>query len=141
MFTSITPHKELEMHTREVVVEMKEYPQLMVEVKITGSYFPHRGAEPFVRIILSDDDKKMLPSSWTDVADDNLALLGYFPVALPERGEVEFGYGDRVMGRVPLPFELNKVKVLDRRKLPDDIVIKLKHPGLLDRTTGRPDGG
>ena len=134
MLKSIKPHDELRIRTREVVLDLDDRPHLLVEVVVTGMYFPHRAPMPFVNIIPSGDENKMLPCWWADVADDNLALLGYFPVDLPEQGVVEFGYGATVMGRVSLPFERRKVKMLDRKKLPDNIVTKPKHfPGLLDR--------
>ena len=111
----------LEWEAREVVRELNKRPHLLVSIEIKGTYFPHRSAPPFARIVQPDGRTKR---SWfVDVSDDNLSLKAYFTLDMPESGKIEFGYGDMVIGAVPLNFDRTKVRVLDRARLPKDIVL------------------
>ncbi|HYO14872.1 MAG TPA: hypothetical protein VE685_16890 [Thermoanaerobaculia bacterium] len=113
----------LSWQAREVVREIDDRPHLVARVEISGTYFPHRAPEPFVRIV--QDDREVIESWFADVSDDNRALVGYFPVDVPLRGIAEFGYGDEVMGRVALAEgpQAHGVLRLERERLPEDVVV------------------
>jgi hypothetical protein len=119
MFSS-NPRSALTWRAQEVVREVDDQPHLLARIEIEGDYFPHRAAEPFVRIL--DGDQVVMTSWFADVSDDNRRLTGYFPVDLPPRGTVEFGYGHQVMGRIPLGFDADAVIRLDRQRLPGTVV-------------------
>ncbi len=111
---------ELPFEAREVVREIDKRPHLLVRIEISGGYFPHRALEPFIRII---SGKKVEESWFADVTEDNRGLAGYFATDLPRQGTLEFGYGSEVLGRLKLKFASNKVARLDRKRLPQDLVI------------------
>lgn len=106
---------------QEVVREINDRPHLLVRIDISGTYFPHRAPEPFVRIVVG---KGQAVSSWfANVSDDNRRIVGYFQVDLPQQGTLEFGYGNEVMGRLPAKFESKAVNRLDRKRVPKDVVV------------------
>lgn len=122
MSDTIFPPKapDLSWRAQEVIKRIDERPHLLVRLEIKGTYFPHRATEPFVRIVTR---RGQVVSNWyTDVADDNSSLLSYFPTDLPKKGTIEFGYGGKLMGRIPLQFEFRAVKQLDRGRIAKDVV-------------------
>ena len=115
------PLPELTWRADEVVREIDDRPHLLARVEISGTYFPQRAAEPFVRVVVGR--RRAVESWFAEVSDDNQHLRGYFPVDLPRRGAIEFGYGHRVMGRLPGRFDAGAVTRLDRHRLPRDVVV------------------
>jgi hypothetical protein len=119
IFLSPKP-SELLWQAREVIKNVDERPHLVVRIDISGAYFPHRAAEPFVRIVT---DRDQVVFNWfAEVADDNRGLVGYFPTDLPGRGTIEFGYGGKILGRAWVEFESKAVKKLDRTRLAKEVV-------------------
>lgn len=111
---------DLSWRAEEVIKKIDERPHLVVRVEISGTYFPHRATEPFARIVT---EKGQIVSNWyANVADDNTRLVSYFPTDLPGRGTIEFGYGGKLMGKIPLAFDFQAVKQLDRKRLPKEVV-------------------
>ncbi len=113
--------EKLSLRAEEVVREIDDRPHLLVRIEISGAHFPHRAAEPFVKIVTSDG---AAAASWfAGVSDDNRRLMGYFPSDLPPQGTVEFGYANEVLGRLAVKFEAKAVSRLDRKRLPKDVVV------------------
>jgi hypothetical protein len=105
----------------EVVKEINDGPHLLACIEISGTYFPHRAVEPFVRIIVS---KELVVSClFTDVSPDNRSLVSYFPIDLPSQGMIEFGYGNQVMDKIPAKFSTELVTRLDQKKLSEKVII------------------
>jgi|SRR5215217_5680183 len=111
---------ELSWQAREGIKEIDERPHLLVGIEISGTYFPHRAAEPFVKIV---SEPQAIASWFAEVSDDNHRLVGYFPTDLPQQGMLEFGYGSQLLGRLPEEFESRAVNRLDRERLPEDVVV------------------
>jgi hypothetical protein len=112
--------QSVDWRAQEVVKELNDRPHLLVRVEITGPRFPHRAAEPFVRIL--SDDRVVAESWFADISEDNLRLLAYFPTDVPQGGIIEFGYGRDVMGRIQAAFESRVIQRLDRERLPKETV-------------------
>ena len=104
----------------ETLLELFERPHLLVAIEVMGALFPHRDAEPFVRVANADG---WGPRSWiTRVAEDGSAITGYFATdARLDGGTLEFGYGDAVYGRIP-SFRAG-VEKLDRSALDVEPVV------------------
>jgi hypothetical protein len=111
---------ELSWKAKEVVKEIDNHPHLLVRIDITGTYFPHRAATPFIRIV---HDKKIILSIFAQVSGDNRKFMGYFQTDLPKQGTIEFGFGARVMGRITPKLESKVVKRLDQKRLTKDVRI------------------
>lgn len=112
---------DLSWRADEIVRQLDDRPHLLTRIEISGGAFPHMGAEPFVRVIRKGD---MARSWFADVADDSTTLSGYFPVDLaPGEGVVEYGYGNRVFGRMGGRFDPRKIDRLDRDRLPRGLVV------------------
>jgi hypothetical protein len=113
--------ERLRSQAKEVVRVIDRKPHLLSRIDIDGAVFPQRAVPPFVRIRVNDE---LTVSAWfASVSNDGRTLSGYFQEDLPARGAIEFGYGVDVMGRLPLPFDAGTVLRLDRKKLPQGIVI------------------
>jgi hypothetical protein len=105
---------------REVVRELNDRPHLLLRVEITGAFFPLRDAPAFVRIVR---ESGQVAESWfAEASEDGTTLVGYFPPGTDAEGIVEFGYGNKVMGRVSQPFTARGVERLDRARLPREVV-------------------
>jgi hypothetical protein len=121
MFYDADFQKRLYWQGKEVIKQLDDKPHLLTSIEIRGTYFPHRDAEPFVRIIAKE--KPRVTSWFSNIAADNNSMIGYFPEDLPDTGIIEFGYGARIMGRLPLGYEPAKVVRLDRKRLPEKTLI------------------
>lgn len=103
----------------EVVQIVDHKPHLVVQIAVTGAAFPHRALVPVMRLVQGE---RIIAHSWfTEISNDNRALLGYFPTDLPEDGTIEFGYPDQ-LDRVPLRFDARAIKRLDRQGLAKEVV-------------------
>jgi hypothetical protein len=128
---------------REVVLELDDRPHVLVRLEVRGDAFPQLNAQPFVRVAA----RRAYVESWfAQVAEDGTSIAGYFAVdGLPAEGLVEYGYGDRVVGRVPARFEPLNVEQLDRERLPTDVVVvnerfvKRKQSGKLEPEIRMPE--
>jgi hypothetical protein len=123
MSIKFTPRKfpEYKALVKEVVRVLNDRPHLLVRVEVSGEYFPHRAPHPFIRIKVGNE--KYFNDLFTEVSPDNQKLLGYFPVNVPARGIIEFGYGAEIWGTVPAEFSAKSVTRLNREKLPKDLVV------------------
>lgn len=112
---------EYKVRAREVVRVLDDRPHLLVRMEISGEYFPHRAAHPFVMIKVGKE--KYFKDLFTEVSPDNQKLLGYLPIHIPPKGVIVFGYGDEIWGSVPGEFDPKSVARLDRKRLPQKIAI------------------
>jgi hypothetical protein len=111
----------LSFTAREVVKELDRKPHLLVAVDIEGTHFPARDAPPFARLVLDGGATEFL--CWfAEVSEDGRRLRAYFPVDLPDHGVIEYGYGNRIFGRLPLSLDTSKLSRLDARRLPQAVV-------------------
>jgi hypothetical protein len=106
---------------KEVVKILDERPHLLLRLEVSGEYFPHRDAPPFV--MLQRGETEFIKDLFTEVSPDNQMLLGYLRVDLPTGGSIVFGYGDEIWGTVPGEFNMESVARLDRERLPENLVI------------------
>lgn len=111
---------EITWQAQEVVRVVDHKPHLVVRITVAGGFFPHRALVPVMRIVRAE---KTVAHSWfTEISDDNRALLGYFATDLPEEGTIEFGYCDRPLDRVRAKFDAKAIKRLSRKRLDKEVV-------------------
>lgn len=103
--------ERLHWEARQVLRDLHQEPHLLIRVKLTGTFFPQRAEEPFVRV-------GEVRSRFVEIAEDGQSISAYFDEPVPPRGFVEFGYGDEVLLRVPRRFSLDAVRMLDPKRLP-----------------------
>jgi hypothetical protein len=123
MNIKFTPRKlpEYKVQMKEIVKVLNDKPHLLVRVEVSGEYFPHRDAPAFIRLKVRDEE--YLNDLFTEVSPDNQKLSGYFPVNLPARGIIEFGYGTEIWGSITAEFGTESLTRLDRQRLPKGLVI------------------
>lgn len=112
---------EYKARIKEVVKILNDRPHLLVRVEVSGEYFPHRNAPPF--ILIKTGRKRTFKDLFTEVSPDNHNLLGYLPVDIPIGGIIEFGYGDEIWGSVPGVVDAESVERLDKQRLSKEIVV------------------
>jgi hypothetical protein len=112
---------EYQVQAREVVRVLDDRPHLLVRMEVRGESFPHRAPHPFVMIQVGEQE--YFKDLFTEVSADNQSLQGYLPIDVPSQGVVVFGYGDEIWGRVPGEFDAATVTRLDRKRLPEEIVV------------------
>lgn len=94
--------------------DLDDTPHLLTRVKLTGTEFPHRALEPYVRV--GD-----VESRFVDISDDGTVARAYFDQPLPEGGTIEFGYGaEPPRVRLRHGIRLKDLTPLDSDRLPDD---------------------
>ena len=110
-----------EWRADEVLYELDDRDHLLTRIQIRGGSFPHMDAEPFVRVA----GRRGSARSWfVDIAEDSATMSGYFPVDfMPTEGLIEYGYGNRVFGRLGRRFSARTVERLDRGRLPRKVVV------------------
>jgi len=107
---------DVEWRADEVVYELDDRDHLLMRIQIRGGSFPHMNAEPFVRI---SGGREQARSWFADIADDSSIMSGFFPVDFsPGEGVIEYGYGNRVFGRLGRRFSARMVERLERKGLP-----------------------
>jgi hypothetical protein len=111
---------EVSWQAAEVVRELDDRPHLLLRIRLRGGSFAQLDAQPFVRVL----GRRAASESWfAEVSEDQTSFSGYFSIDAPAApGIIEYGYGSRVMGRLPGPFDPGKVKRLERDRLPKDLV-------------------
>jgi hypothetical protein len=112
---------EYKAQAKEVVKVLNDRPHLLVRVEVSGEYFPHRAAEPFIRIKVENGE--YFNDLFADISPNNQRILGYLPVNVPACGIIEFGYGAEIWGIVPTEFTAESVMRLKREKLPKDLIV------------------
>ena len=110
-----------EVASKEVVKVLNDRPHLLVRMKISGGYFPHRAPHPFIHLRVGE--REYFTDYFTEISDDNQSLIGYLPVDFPEKGVIEFGYGNEIWGTIAGEFSRDSITPLDRRRLPQDILV------------------
>lgn len=110
-----------EVATKEVVKILNDRPHLLVRMTISGGYFPHRAPHPFIHIRVGEQE--YFTDYFAEISDDNRLLIGYLPVDFPEKGVIEFGYGNEIWGTIPDEFSRDSIKRLERKRLPNNILI------------------
>ena len=117
----IQPAANITWQAREVIREVNGRPHVLVRVEVQGAYFPHRAVPAFVRV--TGPEGRSMDSWFTEISEDNRRLLAYFPLDLPQRGRVEYGYAGQVLGAAAIEFETDKALKLDRARVPQDAVL------------------
>lgn len=107
--------------TKEVVKILNDSPHLLVRMTISGGHFPHRAPHPFIHIRVGESE--YFTDYFTEISNDNSSLIGYLPVNFPEKGVIEFGYGNEIWGTISGEFSADSIIRLDRKRLPKDILI------------------
>ncbi len=103
--------ERLHWEGRQVLRDLDNEPHLLMRVKLTGTFFPQRSEEPFVRV-------GEVQSRFVEIAEDGQSVNAYFDQPLQPRSVVEFGYGNEILLRVPQRFSLDRIQVLDPQRLP-----------------------
>ena len=104
-------HPRLQWEARQVLRDLSGRPHLFLRLRLTGTSFPHRALEPFVRI-------GRTRSSFVHIDEDEQAARAYFSSPPAEEAVVEFGYAQEVLLRFPKRFVSTDAAVLDRHRLP-----------------------
>jgi hypothetical protein len=99
---------------KQVLRDIGGEPFLLFRLRLTGTYFPERGAEPFVRI-------GRLRSRFVRIAEDGQTADAYFDEPPPEEGMVEFGYAAQVYLRCRRPFIDGAGERLRRASMPANV--------------------
>lgn len=118
MFYQI-PVRELTWHAQEVVRVVDRKPHLVVRITVTGGHFPQRALVPFIRIM--EGEKQVARDWFTEIGEDG-SLIAYFQTDMPKSGVLEYGYFPEILGRIPLRFDANAIKRLDRKRLANDVM-------------------
>lgn len=110
-----------QVEAKEVVKVINDIPHLLVRMKISGGHFPHRAPHPFIHVRVGESE--YFTDYFTQVSNDNASLVGYLPVNFPEKGVLEFGYGNEIWGTVADEFRGDSIPRLDKKRLPSEIRI------------------
>jgi hypothetical protein len=125
---------ELSWQAGEIVRELDDRPHLLTRIVLKGGSFPQLDAQPFIRVV---GRREALESWFAEIADDGTSMSGYFAVdAPPTDGIIEYGYGSRVWGRIPGPFDPLKIERLERERLPQEVV-PVTHRYIRRKQSGR----
>lgn len=114
----------LQWQGRHVLRDLEGEVQLLFRLTLSGTHFPERGAEPFMRV-------GGLRSRFVRISADGLTADGYFDHPPPTEGPVEFGYGHRVLLRCRRGFHRPDVGLLRRALLPPNVRNVERFAGLL----------
>jgi hypothetical protein len=106
--------ERLQWEGKQVLRDVGGEPFVLFRLKMTGTFFPERAAEPFVRI-------GRLRSRFVRIATDGQSANAYFDEPPPEDGLVEFGYGQEVYLRCRRPFSVGSTGRLKRSLLPANL--------------------
>lgn len=117
MFTDLIDYPietdRVDHETRQVLRDLDGTPHLFTRVKLTGTEFPHRALEPYVRV--GD-----VESRFVEIDDDGTAARAYFDRPLPQGGTIEFGYDvEPPLLRLRGDVDPRATVTLDPERLPD----------------------
>jgi hypothetical protein len=106
--------ESVDYEVQHVLRDLDDTPTLLIRVELTGTEFPHRALEPYVRI--GD-----LESWFVMISDDGTVARAYFDQPLAEGETIEFGYGPEPP-RVQLEqgIRLKELDALDPQRLPEE---------------------
>jgi hypothetical protein len=110
------PNHKIKLSVRETIKELNGKLCLLICVELGNHYFPPRAMHYEVKLN-ETDALFVLPSA------DYATLYAYFPLKIPLKGRIFIGYtGDEPGISLPFDFEKRKPELLDRRKLPPQVV-------------------
>jgi hypothetical protein len=104
----------LQWQGKQVLRDLNGEPYIFFELKLSGTYFPERSAEPFVNI-------GKLRSRFVQITSGGLSANAYFDEPPPSDDVVEFGYGSQVYLRCGRGFESSLTVRLKRPLLPPNV--------------------
>lgn len=118
MFTDLIDYPietdRIDYEVRQVLRDLNEKPHLLTRVKLTGTEFPRRALEPYVRV--GD-----VESRFVNLSDDGTIARAYFDQPLADGETIEFGYGSEPpLIRLRHGIRLKTLTVLDLDRIPDD---------------------
>lgn len=116
--------ERLQWEARQVMRDLDYIPHLLLRLKLTGTHFPQRALEPFVKV-------GEVRSRFVTISDDGLNANAYFDQSLTQGCKVEFGYGQDILLRFPRSFNWEVVRLLDPNRLPIDTKLMVKASSLL----------
>ena len=114
------PRKDVRAEVREVLRDVKGKPHVLLRLKLTGWYFPHRAAEPFV-VVGDVVSKKVI------IDRDALTANAYFDKPVPRADRISFGYGKTIAWDFDVTIEPQRGPRLERQKLPGGVVDPFRH--------------
>lgn len=104
----------LEYEVRHVLRDISETPHLLMRVTLTGTEFPHRAPEPYLRV--GD-----VESRFVQLSEDGTVAKAYFDQPLAEGAPVEFGYdAEPPVIRLRDGIRLKGLDALDPERIPDN---------------------
>jgi hypothetical protein len=106
--------ERLQWEGKQVLRDVAGEPFLLFRLRVAGTFFPERAAEPFVRI-------GRLRSRFVRIAADGQSADAYFDEPPPQEGMVEFGYGADVYLRCRRPFVEGATGRLKRALMPANV--------------------
>jgi len=105
---------QLQWEAREALRDIHNQPHLFLRVRLSGTHFPQRAPEPYIRI-------GEIRSRFALISEDGLSVSGYFDRDV-QGGTVEFGYGEEpALLRAANRFEAGSLIRLDRNRLPREV--------------------
>jgi hypothetical protein len=99
---------------KQVLRDLVGGPHILFRLKLSGTYFPERSSEAFVRI-------GKVRSRFVRIASDALSVNAYFDQPPPSEGVIEFGYAQDVRLRCARRFESATIGRLSRALLPPNV--------------------
>jgi hypothetical protein len=109
------PRKDVRIEAREVVRDVFDKPHLFIRVQLTGWHFPHRAPEPF--LVVGDAISRRVI-----IDRDGLVAHAYFDRPLPATQRVSFGYGIVIHWDFEVPIDPERIRRLERTRLPKGTV-------------------
>jgi hypothetical protein len=104
---------------QDIISELNGKPHQMIKMVISGDNFPIRNVPLFVRI----RSGKIVENSWSvELSANSDKIIAYFPIDVVQRGNVEFGYGDEILGIFNTP-KWAEFKMLDANLIDKDVVV------------------
>jgi hypothetical protein len=101
---------------RETIKDANGKDCLFFCVELGNYRFVHRAMHPWVRL----EDRLCL---FALINDEGNSLKAYFPVKVPMKGKLYFGYvGEEAELVLPYDFEKRKPVLLDRKRIPKTVV-------------------
>jgi uncharacterized protein YegJ (DUF2314 family) len=103
---------------QDIIRDFNGKPHQMIKMVISGENFPIRNVPIFVRI----RSGKIVENSWlVELSANSNQIIAYFPIDVTQRGNVEFGYGDEILGIFNTP-KWAEFKMLDNKMIDSDVV-------------------
>lgn len=118
MFTDLIDYPietdRIDYEARHVLRDLDETPHLLTRLELTGTEFPRRALEPYVRV--GD-----VESRFVRISDDGTTARAYFDQPLADDGTIEIGYGgEPPLVRLRNGISLEDLAPLDPDRIPDE---------------------